>query len=43
MLGNRSYRMRMYAVATVRSDLLCAFSDLGGGCLLMSEAPEGFL
>ena len=42
MLGNRACRLRVSAVAAVRSDLLCAFSDLGGGCLLMSEVPEGF-
>ena len=42
MLGNRAYCLRMSAVAAVHSDLLCAFSDLVGGYLLMSEAPKGF-
>ena len=42
MLGNRAVCRRMSAVSAARSDLLFDFSDLGGGCLLASEAPAAF-
>ena len=42
MLGNRAVWRCMSDVSAARSDLLFDFSDLGGGCLLASEAPAAF-
>ena len=42
MLANRAFFRRSSPCAAVCSDLFCAFEDLGGVALLMSEAPEGF-